>query len=497
MTDRLHSALILSETFGVRLRASEGLTEASGSQGGDVAILRENASRLDGAAARFLDAQVGVVIAAFADLNRVAALLVDWRRAVFDAEPDPDRFKRSALERLKLWRADNASKPSVGMMTEAITGLDEVTLADVGPFCLKLARVPLPIGMREKRPNPFTIDGHTQREMQDREALIELHVAFLSFTVDGAPADQIQFLTPHETHDLEIEVRVSRWPDGASELHLSAVSIESAGAYDLPKFVFVRPAGNAPFVVRQRGRAVIKVAQALRAQPFEFRYAAEFSPKETEQPISVVGHRTLRIESIDLHRSPMTGYAALDSRLLDIRNRLRAISPMPQGDLEAAMTMVVPISGLAARAVQDAIFPKAISEAEFQQLVRNELRRVPEVGSRLEEHARAAGGETDLSLSGIRLELKVVVDRRLILNDCQRFVEQAATYAVGSGKRLALLCVLDVSTKEQAPFPIEEGVGILFSESNVPVLTILVQGCLVRPSDLSRRRSAVRGRDKA
>lgn len=490
----MNSALILSETFGIRLHATESLAAAGGSRGGDVAGLREAASQLDGVAARFLDAKIGIVFTAFADLVRIAALLVDWRRAALDAESDPDRLKRGALERLNLWRADNATHAGTAMMATAIAGLGEATvLADVGPLCLRLARVPLPLGMRERRPSPFETEALERRLPNDHEPQSELHVAFLSFTVDGAPADQIQFLTPYETHDLEIEVRASRWPDDAAELRLSPVSIESTGAYDLPKFVFARPAGTAPFVVRQRGRAVIKAAQALRAQPFEFRYAAEFSPKEAEQPISVVGHRTLRIESIDIHRSPMTGYPAMDERLLDTRNRLRQISPMPQGDLDSAMTIAMPLASLAARAVQDALFPEAISEAAFQRVIRDELRRFPEIASRLEEHAHAAGGETDLSFSGVRLELKVVADRSLALKDCQMFVEQAAMYAVGSGKRLAMLCVLDVSSKQQAPFPTEDGVGILFSKANVAILTVLIQGHLARPSDLSRRRALIRG----
>ena len=142
------------------------------------------------------------------------------------------------------------------------------------------------------------------------------------------------------------------------------------------------------------------------------------------------------------------------------------------------------------------LFPAIISEAEFQALVRDELRRRPEIAAQLEEHPHAGGGTTDLSFLGIRLELKVVPDRTMDLEACQTFVEQAAAYAVGSGKRLALLAVLDVSSKTQAPFPAEEGLGILYANSGVPVLTILIQGGLAKPSQLSRRRTrSKRGRD--
>jgi hypothetical protein len=241
--------------------------------------------------------------------------------------------------------------------------------------------------------------------------------------------------------------------------------------------------------MRQRGRATIKVAQALRAQPFEFRYAAEFWPSVSEQPVSVVGHRTLRIESIDFRRSPITGYAALDQRLLEIRNNLRRLPAMPGNDLESAMSLAMALAALAARALQDNLFFQPIKEAEFQSEIRDELRRRPEIGAELEEHPHAGGGETDLSLRGVRLELKVEPTRRLALADCQSFVEQAAAYAVGSAKRLGLLCVLDCSPKDQAPFPAEDGIGILHAKSGTPIITILIQANLSRPSALSRQRN--------
>ncbi len=489
---RERSALILSETYAGRLEAVDLLAAAGGAQGGDPQALRQVAGTLDGASARFADAKVGVAFAAFADFVRIAALFVAWRHGVLEAESDPERFKRAALERLALWRSEHGTRPETADLAVAVQGVGEdLAVAEVGPLCLRLARLPLPIGIYGDVKNRLVVESSARdQEDPEREPPPELNVAFLSFTVDGEPADQIHFLTPHETHDLEIEVRVSRWPEGMAELRLSPVSIEAAGAYEFPDFRFARPGGDPPFVMRQRGRATIRAAQALRAQPFEFRYAAEFWPKESEQPVSVVGHRTLRIESIDIQRSPLTGDPAMDQRLLAVRNDLRRLPAMPQGDLEAAMTLAVTLAGLAAWAVRDDLFPQPIKEAEFQRQVRDALRRRPEIGAELEEHPHAGGGETDLSLRGVRLELKVEPARRLKLVDCQQFVEQAAAYAVGSGKRLGLLCVLDSSPKDQAPFSAEDGVGVLHAKSSLPIVTILIQGGLASPSALSRRRTA-------
>lgn len=485
---RRHSALVLPETYIIRMDSFEILKKATNARFRDSVEIRRISGNLDDASSRFADEKIAVTFAAFADLLRIVALLVEWRRAVIDAEPEPDRFRRGAMEQLTLWKSDYGTRPEAhGLLTAALELGVNFAIAEVGAFCERLAATPLAVGIYGDIPKP-TINSFIQSKRErERDNQPEVNVAFLKFAVDGERADQIHFLSPHETHDLEIEVRVSRWPTNATDLQLSPITIETASTYDFPKFSFAKPDGDPPFVIRQRGRATIRAAQALRAQPFEFRYAPEFLPKESEQPVAV-GHRTLRIESIDFRRSPLTGYPLMDQRLLEMRNSLRRLPAVPQGDLETALTLAVPLAALAARSVQDDLFPKPISEAEFQRQVRDELRRRPEIGAELEEHPHAGGGETDLSLRGVRLELKVEPTRRLELAHCQLYVEQAAAYAVGSGKRLGLLCVLDASPKGQAPFPAEDGVTILFAKPRLPILTILIEGGLATPSALSRRK---------
>ena len=74
------------------------------------------------------------------------------------------------------------------------------------------------------------------------------------------------------------------------------------------------------------------------------------------------------------------------------------------------------------------------------------------------------------------------------IDDCQAYVEQAASYAVAKGKRVALLCVLDCSEKDSAPWPADDGIAILKSAApaNVTVVTFVIQGNITRPSQLSR-----------
>jgi hypothetical protein len=311
-------------------------------------------------------------------------------------------------------------------------------------------------------------------------------VAFIRFNIDGQPADETHFLTPKEAHDLEIEVRISRWPHQAQALCLAPLTIEARSTHDFPTFRFPRPAGDPPYHLTDRGRAVLHVAQGLRAQPFEFRYAANFEPAGVEQPVAVVGHRNLRMDGID---RPITGYHGIDRRLLEVRDAVRQRPLVTPEDVTNTLTLLAALGNLAGQAVQDNLFPKPLDGAAFHASVRSYLRQRPEIGSKLEEHPHAAGGATDLSFERIRLELKSENDRPLGLTDCQRYVGQSASYVAGSDKRIGVLCVLDGSRKIEQPFPVEDGIGIFKTEDDAVrlsrclyratwrVLAISVAGC--------------------
>jgi hypothetical protein len=479
--------VVLGETFEARLQAADLLRAAAQRTGGDPEGLRTASAALDEASARFADAQIAVAYSAFAELVRIAAFLVEWRKAVLDATADGDRFLRAARLRLEAWRDEYSERPGaspLALAAQALAAVDQPNMVASG--CERLAAQPLPIGVDGDEPRAWVGRDGEDEKADGAASLAELSVAFLSFAVDGTPAANLHYLTPNETHDLEIEVRISRWPDDATLIRLSSVSIEVATLYDLPTFEFAKPDGPPPYVVRQRGRAVIRGGQALRAQPFEFRYAAEFSPSVAEQPVAVVGHRTLRFESIDLSRSPLTGHAAVDQRLVEIRNTLRDAGRLSQPDLESAMSLAIGLARLAMRSAADNLFPEPMPEKQFQAQARDELRRDPQIGPQLTVHGQVAAGISDLALKGVPLELKVDHDRPILADDCQGFVEQTAAYAVGAGKRIGVLGVLNAPVREAAANPVEDGIGILQAESGLPIVTVVVPGALRRPSDLSR-----------
>ena len=493
MRAAMQSVSILSKTYPARISAVEALVQATNARTNNASGLREAANQLDAVGPYYGRASTASIYAAFAELIRTIAMLVEWRNAVLNAEFDADRFLRGAKERYKLWLDEYGASDFTARLAETSNGIQTATsIENVAAVCHSVACTPLPIGVFAIEDRMSHWNRLSEEDNQKNNPPPELSVAFLRFFVDGTPADKTHFLTPGETHDLEIEVRVSWWPDGADSLNLSPVSIEPKSNYDFPIFQFNRPVGKPPFRMQQRGRAILKVSQGLQARPFEFKYTASFSPITAEQPIAVVGQRTLHIEGFDLSRNSITGYAAIDRKLLSMRDELRVQSLITPAELNNVLTILTPLCNLAGRALQDALFKEVCDEAEFQSELRNELRRDPSIGSELDEHPHAAGGITDLSYRGIRIELKFEAKKNLSIVDCERFVDQTVSYVVGTGKRIGVLSVLDNSPKQSHGFPAEEGITIHKRPTQndaVYILTVLIQGNLPRPNDLSRRRS--------
>lgn len=479
---------VLSQTYPARISAVESLLSARDPRNADAASLRTASDALDSAGPLYGRASTAAVYAAFSELLRIAAMLVEWRNALLTAAVDAQRFLIAAKERQRLWRAEYEKVPSVERLLDAGTAIDAVqTIEDVAKICERIAQVPLPIGVfADEEPSYWRAMRAKQEEGEEPEPE-ELAVAFLRFSADGVPASDVHFLTPHETHDLDVEVRVSRWPDGAQRLKLSPISVEPASSYEFPTFEFTQPAGKAPYMLSQSGRAILKVPQALQARPYEFRYTASFEPKLT-QTLMVIGQRNLRIEGFDLTRSPITGFLEIDKKLVQIRDRLRRFLITPK-DLDSVLLVLACLSNLAGRAVQRSLFRSVTNEATAQAYIRDELQRKPEIGSELEEHPESAGGITDLSFRGVRIELKYEGKSPLTLADCSQFLGQTAMYAVGTGKRVGVLCVLDNSAKSSAPFHAADGIDVLdhpAQSGSVYIVTILIQGNLPLPSDLSR-----------
>lgn len=475
--------LVRPDVFSSRLSAVEALLRFPAGAG--IEDLNALAGELDSTSASFDNPTAAVAYAAFGGLVRIASALIQWYDAVLAALPDADRFMRSAKARYQLWLKEYEEQAAAASLVRASrTLLVASSLEDVVKLLNAIGAVPLPLGMLAQDLSIARVRAAHLDERPMAEP-VKLTVAFLKFQIDSVSVQYIQHLTPGEVHDLELEVRVSRWPEEHSELQLTPVSVEPASTYEFPTFRFPRPSGEPPYTLHQRARAILKASQGLHARPFEFKYAAEFLPPKAEQPVAIVGHRTLLIDGTDPSRS-FCGYPAMDTRLIEFRKLLRVAPGITQPELLDLLIVLAALFNLAGSAVQDALFPGKRSEAQFQMDVRAALRRSPSIGIELDEHANAAGGITDLSFHGIPIELKVESSALFALEDGKRFASQAASYAVAKGKKTAVLCVLDCSDKIGPPRDPAQLVGLQDLDNGVQLCVLIIQGNLQKPSALSR-----------
>lgn len=478
--------VVLDQAFPSRIAAIEAIAAYPDHAGGDE--LRSRAEAVSAAAQLFGKAIAARDWRAFAQALEILALLADWAEAVHGAAIDADRFLRAARLRYRGFAAE-ADHETYGLaLVAALCPVEgDLDVAQVPTLRAVIAQVEMPVAI-------FGIEERGRFGPRPTESVApapdEIAVAFLEFTIDGKPADTLHSLSAGQVHDLDLTIRVSRWPDEAERLVIEPVSIEPPSTWDFPPFEFARPTGAPPFTFQRQGRMALHASQGFNSRPLEFCYAAEFQPQpKRDESVVLAGQRTLRLDGSDPSRHPLTGYSELDSKITQLREQLRLEPLISQTDIRDLLALLTPVANLMGQAVQDKRYPKAIDEAAFQVDFQAFLRANSAIGSALEVQSEVAGGKVDLSFRGIRIELKSERTKRLLPDDCRKFAEQAASYAVGSGRRVALLCVLDCSPKTVAPFPVADGLTIIPVDggtSPVYVVSCLLQGGLARPSDLSR-----------
>ncbi len=477
--------VVLDQAYPFRIAAIEAIAAYPNTAGGDE--LRARAAAVLSAAQLFGSAAASRDWQAFGIALEILGLLADWTEAVHSAAVDADRFLRACRLRYRSFAADAHHSPyGMALVTALAPVAEDLDVFSVLALRRAVAQVEMPVAVFGiDKPDHFPIISEDLPGQPE-----EIAVAFLEFTIDGKPVDTVHSLRTGQVHDLDLTIRVSRWPERAERLIVEPVSIEPPSTWDFQLFEFLKPEGPPPYVFQRQGRMALHASQGFNARPLEFRYAAEFQPQPgRDEPIVLAGQRTLRLDGTDTTLHPLTGYSELDTKIIQLREKLRLEPLISETDVRDMLTLITPVANLMGQAVQDNRYPRPIDEATFQSDFQAFLRSNAAVGSELEVQGQVAGGKVDLSFRGMKIELKSERSKRLLPEDCGKFAEQAASYAVGAGRRLALLCVLDCSPKTVAPFPVADGLTIIPVEtgaSPVYVVSCLLQGGLARPSDLSR-----------
>lgn len=435
---------------------------------------------------------------AYSHFGRILVMLthlIGWVSEVRNAEAYADRLLRAAqLQAREFLRDVPAASEPVRAAMQAIAAIRDPD--DVTAVRRMVARLTLPLPIIRQRGlrQPDLIETGEASELRN-----EVIVASLEFRLDGEVVREETTLAPEVIHDLDLDVRFSRWPDDVSQIVFEPLHVEPAGYVDAPRFVIERPAGDASFRAQRQGRLHARAPHALFARPLELSYVAAVIGRDSESGLPpdgikliVHGQQHLRLECFDPRKNPFSGVEAVDARLRVIRAEARG-KGIPDEELSAFLILLGAMGNLAHQALADKLFPGTWSEAEFQLRVQEFLRIHPQIGSQLEVHPHTAGGITDLSFRRIRLELKV--DDRAYIDvstALEKYGAQAARYVSASDRRCGVLAVLDthpdqgmssavgndLDLKHVAP-PTDSGTDLLLG-------IVIIRGNLGKPSDFSR-----------
>lgn len=423
----------------------------------------------------------------------IFVLLVEWKYAIRNAERDAQRFLNSA--KLKASEVDKSFSFAADERLDAFLGQveDLKSVQQLTAVQEHLKRWTLPLllfsNLQDQGFGGLHLPIPSGSSEQSEKS--ETTVAFLKFEIDGEPAEHWNYLKPGTSYDLSIEVRVSNWPKSARVLSLMPVTVDIREWNWLPSFKFERPEGDGPFILTGTGRAVLEVAHSFGSRPYEFLYAAEFDDTSNCKDVAIIGHRRLLLEGSDVTSNPLTGFSNVDRHLLKVRNKLRTIPGLHSEDVANTMVVLGGLGNIAAQALKSGLFESGTSESQFQNRASEMLRNRRDIGEYLQGHPEAAGGITDLTFRDIPIELKVEKSNVLFPKDFSKFFDQTAAYAIGLGKRIGVLSVLEASPKSTPVGVIEDDIEVFLhqtGQSQIVIVVVVVRGGFPKPSAYSGKR---------
>jgi len=246
-----------------------------------------------------------------------------------------------------------------------------------------ISQIPMPLceEVKRQRSGPINV----------RDAIPERpKLAFVNFRIDGKPAKSIETLKAGVTYDLELDLRLNTWPKEAEALLLTPLSLEPKTTFDLPTFDIkkseVVAEKDGTFKFMKRGRMIINNPQSLSARPYEFNYSADFEPFDRYGSFDVIGHRSLRLEGIDLASTPISGFKNIDQKVLEVRRQLRTVQRLGQDTVLSSLKLLAALGGISQQALSDSAFSSSMDEKAFQGELVKRLRANPMIGEELEIH---------------------------------------------------------------------------------------------------------------
>ena len=428
----------------------------------------------------------GDVAWAFAELVEALTHAVRWIDAAWSAQEDANRHATAA--RL---RADRVLAAIDDQWPSALrdTAQQLATLEDHGvpaQVADRLRAVPVPPRLTELyRPSDqsrFVVPAPAEVSTPGAAILIRQH---------GEPVMRPTVVQPPARHQVEVEARVTEWPEEADSLEITFLRVHPHNYLHASDVRFTRGALTQPLEIRVAGD------RPPDDPPLKLTAKASFLANGEPQPVRLVGNTTLEIVTFDPDTALPADMPTAALRLQQMMNEMTNALPTLASDVRRDARLLLEAVVRFAHTVLDDRLGQGddIDEAWFQRQLQQFLQADHRIGARLRLHERRAGGVTDLALGAIVLELKVEKKTAISLDAASlRYASQTTQYASAGDCPVSMLAVLDVSPKRAPAGVMGNEMGWSSPETTsgqdppFPSLVgvVVVRAGFPRPSDFSR-----------
>ena len=428
----------------------------------------------------------GDVVWAYIEIAEALVHAVRWTEAAWNAEQDAERHATAA--RLRASQVlSNMNHQWPDTLHEAAQELEALENHDVpAQVATRLGTVPLP-------PRLTDLYRPSSQDRSFKPVLAETGppAAAVLIRQQGEPVMRPTVVHPGALHQFEVEARVTEWPEEADTLEIAFLSVHPPDFLYASAVRFTKEALKQPLEIRVAGeRPPDNPPLGLTAQ-------AAFLIGDEPQATRLAGNTTLEIVTFDPGTALPLNMPTTALRLQQMMGELsNALPKLDSGVRRDAGLLLEAVLRFAHTVLDDRLGQHDhVDEKWFQREIQQFLQADPQIGARLGVHDKRAGGETDLVLGAVVLELKVETESTISLDEAtERYVDQTTQYASAGDCQVSLLAVLDASPK-RAPAGVM-GNEMAWARPNTtsgqkPPLPSLVGVTVVRagfprPSDFSR-----------
>ena len=284
---------------------------------------------------------------AWAKIFRVIGHLLRWDTAVQAADVDAERHLRAAQRQAEILAAGTLALHALGdlLLRPMLTALTEVAHMTQPGEVAGLARslAPVPLQVRAVSTPDRKIRSSPSRDDQGQGSDQAVGICRL----DGVLVTNAHVLRPDEVHDLGLEIRLTEWPDQATALEVTFLTVLSPDQARLPSFVSPgSPRDDGIYRLSGSGSLSISFSLPAGAAPLAFPVAARFTGPGIDEVFPVAGHAELRLRPFDATTDGLTRRPQLDERIVDMYTVLHGKN-LNAEDVQAFCRLYTAIAGKA------------------------------------------------------------------------------------------------------------------------------------------------------